>query len=443
MSRNEPAGRITGILGRDWRASVQPWGDIVPWDGSESLVWSVAADDRWYFPHSESTTRQVALFGTPVLETRVRVPGGDVVQRVWSGATSPSVSSGTTKFSSGIVLEFTNDSPMAVAIALSRGDVVTPRTVHRTATPNGSRPWPSADRGIGQPPIVMPLGHRATLRVVLPMQERLAPEDLDTFADSDAVARGWIRITDRASRFEVPVVVNGVSITERIRSRRCDIALTTGRSRDVVPADDARWVVEHRERVRMDLEDIDVPGVVSTAEHLLRLLRKKGTCEVPSADALRSCAVLLGRSDRRALDDLERGLGRALRRHGDIDDVGALVASLPSHTELTANEWGDADVDVIGCEESAIAIWSATHQATLLPCGIRTSWRGVDIEAHGLWIGPDHSVSLAVRWHGAHPAVIWEVTGPPGLKLLSGVDRSWSSSAPSGETLWDGSSIRI
>jgi len=80
------ANITTGVVGQRWRASVTPWGRLEPWDGSPPLDWYVAADDRWHVPRLEPAVRQSRVDGTPVTETRIRVPGGDVVQTVYTCA---------------------------------------------------------------------------------------------------------------------------------------------------------------------------------------------------------------------------------------------------------------------------------------------------------------------------------------------------------------------
>ena len=76
----------TGVAGGQWRATITGWGAVEPWDGSPAIDWFVAADDRWHRPQHETSTRQTVLQGTPVVETRVRIPGGDAVHRVYSVA---------------------------------------------------------------------------------------------------------------------------------------------------------------------------------------------------------------------------------------------------------------------------------------------------------------------------------------------------------------------
>ncbi|MGB1724410.1 MAG: hypothetical protein ACPHJ1_09130, partial [Ilumatobacteraceae bacterium] len=78
------------------------------------LNWFVAAEDRWHDPAADPTVRQEALGGTPVTVTRLRVPGGDVVQTIRS---VPDGGGHT-------VVTFDNESQAAVAVVLDRRDLV-------------------------------------------------------------------------------------------------------------------------------------------------------------------------------------------------------------------------------------------------------------------------------------------------------------------------------
>ena len=65
--------------------------------------------------------------------------------------------------------------------------------------------------------------------------------------------------------------------------------------------------------------------------------------------------------------------------------------------------------------------------------GFRSAWLGVPLAVHDLPLrrGP---CSFAVRWHGARPAVLWDV--PAGTTVRAPeLDPSWSSDEPVGETL--------
>ena len=136
----------TGVTGRPWRASVTPFGAIEPWDDGEPLNWFVAADDRWHAPADQPAVRQRRIEGTAVVETRLRVPNGDVVQRVYSVADAGGLT----------VVEVENESTMPVAVAFDRRDVLTERQIADVPI-----------EGIELPPeaFVLPLGHKAVLRI--------------------------------------------------------------------------------------------------------------------------------------------------------------------------------------------------------------------------------------------------------------------------------------
>ncbi|MEZ5340089.1 MAG: hypothetical protein R2706_01190 [Acidimicrobiales bacterium] len=50
------------------------------------------------------------------------------------------------------------------------------------------------------------------------------------------------------------------------------------------------------------------------------------------------------------------------------------------------------------------------------------------------------SLSFAVRWHGYRPALLWDITtDEPVMLRCGGLDSSWSTTDPKGETLLSGS----
>ena len=77
---------------------------------SPPLGWYVAADDRWHDPRSDPASATSASPGTAVFETRMRIPGGDAVQRVWSVADRGGYT----------LLSVDNDSPSPIAVAFTR-----------------------------------------------------------------------------------------------------------------------------------------------------------------------------------------------------------------------------------------------------------------------------------------------------------------------------------
>ena len=73
----------------------------------------------------------------------------------------------------------------------------------------------------------------------------------------------------------------------------------------------------------------------------------------------------------------------------------------------------------------------------LFPDGYPPEWRGADLEAHGLPAGAETTVSFAVRWHGQHPAVLWQVDGPPVVLTRAGHRSELAGrQSASGEVLW-------
>ena len=76
-----------------------------------------------------------------MVETRVSIPGGDAVQRVWSVADGPGLT----------LVEIFNDSPLPIAVALTRPDLMTNRPP--TAVPIDGIDLPADS-------VLLPIGHR-------------------------------------------------------------------------------------------------------------------------------------------------------------------------------------------------------------------------------------------------------------------------------------------
>ena len=194
-------GVTTGVLGGRWRATVTPWGAVVPWHGSPTLDWHVAADDRWHSPGREAAVRQTRLDGTCVVETRLRVPDGDAVQRVWSVPDAGGLT----------LIEIENSSPLPIAVAFTHGRVLS------------VRPATAPIEGISLPvgSIAFPVGHHATLLVALP-HTLAAPGSLPGGLPTRAsVVRGWTATVERASRILTP----DPRWNERVVAERCELAL--------------------------------------------------------------------------------------------------------------------------------------------------------------------------------------------------------------------------
>ena len=392
MPRDEPT--VMGVVGQQWRVDVSPAGAISPWGSTSpehTLNWFVAADDRWHTPAAEAAVRQSRIDGTPVLETRMRIPDGDAVQRVWAVADRGGV----------VVVEFTNDSPLPMAVALTGPAVATSRP-----------PSDVAAQGIDLPDdaIVLPVGHHATVRVAID-QTRHDRFDPSTLPDADMVVRGWRTIVDSASRLDLP----DETLVAAVVAARCDLLL-------VGPVDEnddpAGYVLDVAELVRLgDDAGQWLPFVARVAEQVARHI-------TPDTDgALRATARLAtAAGDARAAADVERLL-RHTRR-------GSAVAESPTESFAALSRRQSVGRFVADVESRLVS------SGVVLPGGIPTTWLGTNFEFHDVPSGTRSALGLAVRWHGQRPAVLWEQRGQPVELSAPDIDANWSTSDMSGEALW-------
>ena len=374
-----------GVLGGRWRATVTPAGGIEPWDGSAALDWYIAADDRWHVPADEPTVRQRRIDGAPVLETRIKVPSGDAVHRVWCVADGGGLT----------VVEIENDSSMPFAVAFTRDDLLSTR-------PPSNVPIEGID--LPSSSVVVPVGHRSTIRVALAHQSPGAGPLPDKVSSSMQVARGWTSVIDAAGR----VVLPDAALLERIAQLRGELALNGPVEPDV---DAVGFLLDVGQLVRLG-ERAD-PWVPDVAEAISRAARLDPLWDAVAA--LDAAGVVLARAgEDRGLRDLAR-----LRTAA----VGGLPAAAPPDRELA---W----------YEQRLARGLGDGTADLLSAGIPSAWLGANFEVYGLPIGPSSTVSYAVRWHGERPAVLWEIDGPVVPLTASAVAPDWSTAEPKGEALW-------
>lgn len=376
--------RLIGNRGATWRGSVTPHGSLLPVDGGKELDWFIAADDRWYEPAKESTTRQKWYSGYPVCETRVRIPGGDMIQRIYSVADLGGMT----------VMEFENDSPMPVVVALTRNDLFTTREPHHNPPLGIDLPADS---------IVVPVGHKSSTRVAL---SHVAPEAgrlPDDVAHHQQVVRGWESACDAASRLNLAdhTIVAGVC---RLRS---DVLLGVG-----VDASNAIDRVRMGERHRDSI--IEVVDVVQA-----RLRREKRSkvlaWDTPHLLLTAAHAAVSLEEDMTAAD-----IARAWLRLADRPVAEPPVEMPEGH-------------DAIAWIESLLVAGSpAGGRCEIFPHGIPEPWWGTSFDVRGLVADPYRRVNYAVRWHGARPALLWEIDGPHGVVLSH---QQWHTTEQSGETL--------
>ncbi len=391
----EKAGTTIGVLGHQWRATVSPAGTVDVWDGRTALRWYVAADDRWHTPETEPTVRQTTRVGTPVIETRLRIPSGDAIHRVYAVADHGGLT----------VIEVENDSPLPIAVAFSGAALLSVRP-----------PTASKVVGIDLPDdtVLFPVGHHAMLTVAMahhPLGPGSLPGQLpgqlpSQLPTAQQVANGWSTMVDRASRLLLPDPMIGLAVTHQ----RCELLLGGPAQPDV---DTVSFLIGAAELVRLGQRpDAWVAEVADAVHRLARRPADEGGWDVLAAfDAAET--ILTRAGERRAAKDLARLRSRT------IAPPGGLPAAAPEGARLIA--WAERRI--------AIA-------AALLPAGLPVDWLGQNFEVFDVPTGPSSAVSFALRWHGDRPAVLWECSGTPVSLTSPNLAPDWSSKESTGEALW-------
>ena len=401
--------RAVGVRGAAWSAGVSAWGDLFVED-QERLRWFIAADDRWYRPSRETTVRQREVSGVPVIETRIKVPGGDAVQRVY----------GVANFGGAIVVEIYNDSSLPFAVAFDRGDISTMR-----------EPSPTGVQGIDLPAgsVVFPVGHHATMRAAILINgdsRQISAGELESLPSFEQVERGWLAALQISSRVDVP----DLSWSSVLTSQRCKVLLSN--SAELDEGSDISLVVDllldRAERVRLGDKPAQwVDEVAVATERILKQCAKTQSVQWFEERALLGAGMVLNRAgESRGLQDFVSVWSR-LAEAGRISDL-ALASPEIAGT-----------VRQIAWIESQLVAQRRDGVIEICPCGIDKSWLGVNFECHKLLASPEHVISYAVRWHGEKPALLWEIDGPVGAKVAaSAIDRTFSSTEMRGETLLSG-----
>lgn len=221
-----PVGTLdAGVL-----AEVDGGGAVRLSGASWSLDWWIGAEDRWHHPSEEAAVRQQCVGSAPIVETAMRVPGGDVLCRSFGVVARAGEWNGP-----AIVVEVENLSSVPVALAFAVRPLVLDgigslRTVSSkgpTVAVDGHRMLLSreparvvsgpldtvagllADGGDAVPPLdassasgdleaafVVPLTHTAVSRVLLPCVDPHDRSGVDPTSpweapDLEAVAGGW------------------------------------------------------------------------------------------------------------------------------------------------------------------------------------------------------------------------------------------------------------
>lgn len=236
-------GTLTGAE----RAAIDPRGLVGGPSARWSIDWWVGAEDRWHLPSREVAVRQRLVGHAPVVETAMRVPGGDALHRAFAVAG---------RYGPEVVIEIENDTPVPFAVALAlRPDtpagpggittieldgtavladgelaLVLPRppariavgtaggdAVHEVIAGAARESWPGpvrCERGKANAAFVYPLPHTATLRAALPLRSPLSSPGrrrhlgsirvVSSATTAEQVRKGWDRQVARALRVQLP-----------------------------------------------------------------------------------------------------------------------------------------------------------------------------------------------------------------------------------------------
>lgn len=454
-----------------------------------SLDWWIGAEDRWHVPAREAAVRQQLLRGSPVVETRVRVPSGDAVHRAYGarGAAGEDV----------VVVEIHNDStiPFAVALALRPyaldgqgglgsvrldGHTVAvdgadalrlPRSPGRVALSTGeggdaaSTVFGGAAGLVGDAAVacrddlataalLFPLAHTATLRVVLtaPGGRLAAP---DAVPSAEQVASGWATQSAVGARFEVPErrLRDGLAASTRhlllaaagpVDAEALDLLgfhweaarlLAEGRSRAGGPPGQGLAALARHWSLSRDA--VFASAVVAEVAALVPALARTDPADrevglgalAVVADLLSAAGEPAGATDARAL--ARPGSPVAADPAGDLRRL--VDAASPTWTWAQPDDGPAALVralrgGLLRDEPDGLSLAPAVPEA----------WLGQGWEVHDAPTAHGR-LSYAIRWHGDRPALLWELAphdAAGAVRLAVPVlDPAWSSTEPRGEAL--------
>ncbi|WP_420619596.1 hypothetical protein [Candidatus Poriferisocius sp.] len=437
------------VLGAPGWGEVDTRGSVRPGSGEWTLDWWVGASDRWHRASQEAAVRQSDVGAGAVVETRMKLPDGDAVQRVWAVAAGGGPAAA--------VVEVGNDAATAFAVALvveAPGSVL---SVETTGVTVGGQPvlaWdrPPAGAAVGPDAVealleaeggattgldrkgrdvaasVWPLPHTARMAVSASLGRGKVPAPPD-LPDAEAVVRGWQAHLDRGTRIEVP----DEGLARRIDRNRRRWLGQTGRMETFDVAELCELSVR-----------LDHHGYHDDAEVVLDEIAARWTTEVPT-ERLTAFTVhhdLTGdqKTAVRFVEAVAEAVEAAARVGSavPVDPVDRLL--IAAGQDRAAQDLRRLHLDA--AEPPAEGLRSelvADHGEDLLVApGFRPAWRGGSLAVYGL---PTRfgTLSYAVRWHGARPALLWELDSRPGQEPVviqaPGLDESWSSREPTGETL--------
>jgi hypothetical protein len=291
------------------------------------------------------------------------------------------------------------------------------------------QPSPLGPQGIELPKgsVVFPVAHGSTLRVALASPRATGGTvNLEQLPSSEQLQRGWLNSVERAGY----ALVADKSLSPLINRLRSDALVLSGNHEsewgtDLVGADatdDVAFLLTLHELVRMgEKVNHHLERVVDIVEALLRKNKKSAEIEWDVERALFAARCILW-----ALGE-HRAAGDVLASQQRLAPASGLPNAAPK------------DIRVIAWLDEQLVSPRREGGAAVLRFGVPRMWLGVNMECHRVVASPEHTVSYGMRWHGEKPALLWETSGPFGLRLDAGAtDSSWHSGEASGDALMAG-----
>ena len=459
-------------------AAVDRRGTVAPIGAGWRVGWAVGAEDRWHVAAEEAAVRSGLIDDMPVTATHMRVPGGDVTLRAAAGRTTRG---------RAVVLEFVNDTPMAVSLAVAvAGSIklaavsgsrllVEGRTVVDLGrTPGGTavvddgdvwlavraEPYPGdcearSRVGLAAAAAAVPLAPRVPLRVTLPFEGETA----GNAGSPEGIATGWRAVVERAASVDLPdetaVRAWRRGIAASILGAGCAEPLAAARAAAVLDrvglpdeADRARGALAGAaERSRLTPPAAAV-ALRALASGRLRTGRVSGLADW--AGPLAEAAAAGGCLDPITLEQVAAALEaeepyaardarRLLATTTSTGSIPPAVSSVDGLAEAVRDSLAFGGDGVAGVEAllDCLVVESADHLA-VLPAPPE-AWNRAPVDAGSL-VTRHGALSFSVRWHGARPALLWEMQAARGQEssgttVRCGLDQSWQSEAPTGEVL--------
>jgi hypothetical protein len=373
-----------GNAGSGWLAMVDRSGTVAPRAAGCSLQWWIGADDRWHIPRREAAVRQRLVDNTPVVETWMRVPGGDAVHRAYAVKAGADL----------VVVEIENRSPVPFAVAL----VVGP-------------PARAIELGSGNRTI----GVDGCIAIDLPtrplrMAGSTGGEDQVERVVTEGGARGDLRLLRSRRRLAAAAFLFPLAHTATLR-----VVVRPS------PGDPPNLA--------------GLPSAAAAATAWVALGRHGMRVDLPSgllADAYEAVRRLLVLFDPPAAPSAATG-EHALARARDLLAVAGATFAWPEDRD------GRCAAEFAACVR-ALLVSEDPDEGTLAVCSaLPGEWIGQNFEVHEAPTTMGR-VSYAVRWHGQRPALLWDLgqAGLPSREVVitaPGLDPSFRSTDRRGEVL--------